>query len=63
MAQSILHKDERGELVMFNIILQDYLQRGTVMRESGTTVGIMAMEITQSIGLVGVNILRVLGYS
>ena len=33
------------------------------MLEAGTKVGIMAMEITQSTTVVGVNILGVLGYS
>lgn len=33
------------------------------MRKAGTMVGIMAMEIIQSIGLVGVNSFRVLGCS
>ena len=32
------------------------------MRKAGTMVGIMAMEITQSTRLVGVNIFRILGY-
>ena len=33
------------------------------MRKAGTMVGIMAMEITQRTGLIGVNCFRVLGYS
>ena len=31
------------------------------MRKVGTVVGIMAMDITQSIGLIGVNIFKVIG--
>ena len=46
---------------MFNLVLQNYLQRGAVIREMVKMVGIMAMEITQSIRLVGVNSFRVLG--
>ena len=51
----------RGGLIALGLKLVDRGDRGAEVLEAGTNMGVMAMEITQSTGVVGVSSLGVLG--
>ena len=56
-----MRKYGRGVLIALGLELVDRGNRGAEVLEAGTKMGVMAVEITQSTGVVGVNSLGVLG--